>query len=148
MEEVKRNLRWSVIRVYIYIHRTKLYLNSSPRVRYICYSYVLHTSPSPLRRFVLSSVPRPIFSRTWYMISRLNGTMSELEREEYYLINRQDIVSIDLISTNRLPRLTAGWTRSAFDHGEWLKNPGGEDGDGKYKKKKKKKWTKWIKNFH
>lgn len=74
--------------------------------------------------------------------------MSELEREEYYLINRQDIVSIDLISTNRLPRLTAGWTRSAFDHGEWLKNPGGEDGDGKYKKKKKKKWTKWIKNFH
>lgn len=68
--------------------------------------------------------------------------MSELEREEYYLINRQDIVSIDLISTNRLPRLTAGWTRSAFDHGGWLKNPGGENGEGRMgmaNKKKKKK---------
>lgn len=73
--------------------------------------------------------------------------MSELEREEYYLINRQDIVSIDLISTNRLPRLTAGWTRSAFDHGGWLKNPGGEDGDGKYKKKKKKNGRNGLKIF-
>lgn len=65
--------------------------------------------------------------------------MSKFEREEYYLINRQHIVSIDLISTNRLPR---PWDErvSPLIIGEMIKNPG--------KKKKKKKWTKWIKNFH